>query len=201
VFERFSEPARQSVVYAQEEARDLGHASIGTEHLLLGLLREDGVAARALEALEITLDDTRAAVERLAGRGDVPGTGQIPFTPGAKQTLELALREALNLGHQLIATEHILLGLTRVADGVTGQIFRERGLNDRLVRGVVAKLIVRPEPPGVVAGYRLAYRVVELGDAEALTVELLNELAADRWELVTVFGAGEGVRAVFKRLT
>ena len=111
VFERFTERARQVVVLAQDEARALKHNYIGTEHILLGLLREEeGLAARVLESLDITVEEVRAQVARIVGQGDEVTTGQIPFTPRAKKVLELALREALSLGHNYIGTEHILLG-------------------------------------------------------------------------------------------
>ena len=111
VFERFTERARQVVVLAQDEARALKHNYIGTEHILLGLLREEeGLAARVLESLDITVEEVRAQVARIVGQGDEVTSGQIPFTPRAKKVLELALREALSLGHNYIGTEHILLG-------------------------------------------------------------------------------------------
>ena len=112
MFERFTERARQVVVLAQEEARILKHNYIGTEHILLGLLREEeGLAARVLESLDITVERVRAQVVRIVGSGEEVTSGQIPFTPRAKKVLELALREALSLGHNYIGTEHILLGL------------------------------------------------------------------------------------------
>jgi len=201
VFERFTEPARESVAYAQEEARDFRHAVIGTEHLLLGLLREEqGVAARALEALELTLDDTRASVARIGGRGTMPVTDAIPFTEGAKRTLETALRESLNLGQELIGTEHILIALTREPEGVAGQILGEKELDDRLVRGVVAKLIVGPDPARPARG-AWEYRVAGFPEANALTTRLLQDWGAERWELVSAFPDGEGLRAIFKRRT
>jgi ATP-dependent Clp protease ATP-binding subunit ClpC len=107
VFERFTERARQVVVLAQDEARALKHNYIGTEHILLGLLREEeGLAARVLESLDIAVEEVRAQVARIVGQGDEVTTGQIPFTPRAKKVLELALREALSLGHNYIGTEH-----------------------------------------------------------------------------------------------
>ena len=118
MFERFTERARQVVVLAQDEARALKHNYIGTEHILLGLLREEeGLAARVLESLDITVEEVRAQVARIVGQGDEVTTGQIPFTPRAKKVLELALREALSLGHNYIGTEHILLGLVRENEG------------------------------------------------------------------------------------
>ena len=121
MFERFTERARQVVVLAQEEARTLKHNYIGTEHILLGLLREEeGLAARVLESLDITVERVRAQVVRIVGSGEEVTSGQIPFTPRAKKVLELALREALSLGHNYIGTEHILLGLVRENDHLTG---------------------------------------------------------------------------------
>jgi ATP-dependent Clp protease ATP-binding subunit ClpC len=123
VFERFTESARQSVVLAQDEARTLKHNYIGTEHILLGLLREkESLAARVLESLDITVEEVRAQVARIIGQGDEVTTGQIPFTPRAKKVLELSLREALGLGHKDIGTEHVLLGLLSEGEGVAVQI-------------------------------------------------------------------------------
>jgi ATP-dependent Clp protease ATP-binding subunit ClpA len=123
MFERFTPRARRTVVAAQEESRTLGHNFIGTEHMLLGLLTEpEGVGARALDGFGISLSGTRAEVTAIVGAGDGPVKGHIPFTPRAKRTLELALREALELHHNYIGTEHILLGLMREKDGVGAQI-------------------------------------------------------------------------------
>ena len=108
MFERFTDRARRVIVLAQEEARTLQHNYIGTEHLLLGLIREgDGVAAKALASKGVTLDDTRKQVEEMIGKGNATPNGHIPFTPHARQVLELSLREALQLGHSYIGTEHI----------------------------------------------------------------------------------------------
>jgi ATP-dependent Clp protease ATP-binding subunit ClpA len=124
VFERFTERARQVVVLAQEEARTLRHHYIGTEHILLGLLREEeGMAARVLVSLAITVERVRGQVVRIVASGEEVTSGQIPFTPRAKKVLELALRESLKLGHNYIGTEHILLGLTSEDEGVA---FRTR---------------------------------------------------------------------------
>lgn len=118
MFERFSDNARRVVVLAQEEARLLRHTHIGTEHLLLGLLHEaDGRAARALDAAGVTLDAARAQVERGTGKGLKEPSGHIPFTPRAKKALELSLRESLDLGHNPLGTEHLLLGLLREGEG------------------------------------------------------------------------------------
>ena len=159
MFERFTERARQVVVLAQEEARTLKHNYIGTEHILLGLLREEeGLAARVLESLDITVERVRAQVVRIVGSGEEVTSGQIPFTPRAKKVLELALREALSLGHNYIGTEHILLGPRP----------RERGrrrphparlrrrLGEDPQRGHPHALRPRRPPPGL--GLRLAAR-------------------------------------------
>ena len=140
MFERFTERARQVVVLAQEEARILKHNYIGTEHILLGLLREEeGLAARVLESLDITVERVRAQVVRIVGSGEEVTSGQIPFTPRAKKVLELALREALRLGHNYIGTEHILLALLEAEDG-TG-VLAGLGLDrDRVEADVVAAL-------------------------------------------------------------
>jgi ATP-dependent Clp protease ATP-binding subunit ClpC len=149
MFERFTERARQVVVLAQHDARALGHNYIGTEHLLLGLLREEqGLGARVLVALGVTVEGTREQVARIVGMGDESGaTGQIPFTPRAKRTLELALRESLALGHDYIGTEHVLLGLIAGSDGVAAQILADAGVKPGDVRGaVLAMLEGRPLP-------------------------------------------------------
>lgn len=125
MFERFTEQARQVVVFAQEDARTLRHNYIGTEHLLLGLLREGGAAARALEPFGVTHEDVQAQVARIVGQGDAVTTGQIPFTPRAKRVLELSLREALNNNYNYIGPEHVLLGLLREGDGVGARILMD----------------------------------------------------------------------------
>ncbi len=138
MFERFSERARQVVVLAQDEARSLKHNYIGTEHLLLGLFREEeGIAARALESLGLTLEEVRAQVARIVGEGDEVAGGQIPFTPRAKKVLELSMREALSLGHNFIGTEHILLGVARENEGVAARILLDLGADDEKIRGAV----------------------------------------------------------------
>ena len=143
MFERFTERARQVVVLAQDEARVLKHNYIGSEHVLLGLLRaENGIAARALASLGITVDEARAQVIRIVGRGAEDSPGQLPFSPRAKQTLERALREALSLGHRYIGTEHILLGLVTVADGVAARVFEALDAEPEEVRARVLQLVV-----------------------------------------------------------
>ena len=133
------------VVLAQEEARALGHNYIGSEHILLGLLREDeGLAARVLESLDITLERVRAQVERIVSRGDEVAAGPIPFTPRAKRVLELAHGEALSLGHNYIGTEHILLGLTREDEGVATRILLDFEADSETVRNEVLRMLSGP---------------------------------------------------------
>ena len=145
MFERFTERARQVVVLAQDEARALKHNYIGTEHILLGLLREEeGLAARVLEQLDITVEEVRAQVARIVGQGDEVTTGQIPFTPRAKKVLELALREALSLGHNYIGTEHILLGLVRENEGVAARILLDFDADAEKIRNEIIRMLSGP---------------------------------------------------------
>ena len=142
MFEKFTDRARQVVVLAQEEARMLSHDYIGTEHLLLGLIHEgQGVAARALESLGISLEDVRRNVEEMIGRGQHELSGHIPFTPRAKKVLELSLRESQQLGHDYIGTEHILLGLIREGEGVAAQVLVKLGADLNRVRQQVLQLL------------------------------------------------------------
>ncbi|MGL5406721.1 MAG: ATP-dependent Clp protease ATP-binding subunit [Propionibacteriaceae bacterium] len=142
MFERFTDRARRVVVLAQDEARMLNHNQIGTEHILLGLIREgEGVAAKALEALDISLEAVRAQVEEIIGRGQQAPTGHIPLTPRAKKVLELSLREALQLNHSYIGTEHILLGLIREGEGVAAQVLVKLGADLDTVRNQVVQLL------------------------------------------------------------
>ncbi|MGB3682119.1 MAG: ATP-dependent Clp protease ATP-binding subunit [Rubrobacteraceae bacterium] len=142
MFERFTERARKVVVLAQEEARHFNHNYIGTEHLLLGLLREDeGVAARALASLNVTLDEVREQVESIVGYGEEGTGGQAPFTPRSKKVLELALREALQLGHNYIGTEHILLGLVRESEGVAARVLNNLDVDPDKVRREVVRML------------------------------------------------------------
>ncbi|GAA2009816.1 ATP-dependent Clp protease ATP-binding subunit [Nocardioides kribbensis] len=142
MFERFTDRARRVVVLAQEEARMLSHNYIGTEHILLGLIHEgEGVAAKALESLDISLEAVRAQVEEIIGQGQQAPSGHIPFTPRAKKVLELSLREALQLGHSYIGTEHILLGLIREGEGVAAQVLQKLGADLNRVRQQVIQLL------------------------------------------------------------
>src|SRR5919112_1989498 len=152
MFERFTERARQVVVLAQDEARALKHNYIGTEHILLGLLREEeGLAARVLESLDITVEEVRAQVVRIVGQGDEVTTGQIPFTPRAKRVLELTLREAVFLGHNHIGTEHILLGLVREGEGVAARVLLDFDADAERIRNQIIRMLGGPlgrEAPG-----------------------------------------------------
>ncbi|MEA2972374.1 MAG: ATP-dependent Clp protease ATP-binding subunit ClpC [Actinomycetota bacterium] len=143
MFERFTDRARRVVVLAQEESRLLNHNYIGTEHLLLGLIHEgEGFAAQALERLGVSLERVRAEVEEIIGQGASSPSGHIPFTPRAKKVLELSLREALELGHNYIGTEHILLGLLREGEGVAAQVLVVRmGADLGRVREVVVDMV------------------------------------------------------------
>jgi len=157
MFQRFTDRARRVVVLAQEEARNLNHDWIGTEHILLGLIREgEGVAAKTLESLEIGLDAVRQQVEQMIGQGQQAPPGHIPFTPRAKKVLELSLREAQQLGHNYIGTEHLLLGLIREGDGVAARVLVMLGADlDRVRRQVVQLLqgyrAEKPVPAGSAA--------------------------------------------------
>jgi len=158
MFERFTDRARRVVVLAQEEARMLNHNYIGTEHILLGLIHEgEGVAAKALESLGISLEGVRAQVEEIIGQGQQAPSGHIPFTPRAKKVLELSLREALQLGHNYIGTEHILLGLIREGEGVAAQVLVKLGADLNRVRQQVIQLL---------SGYQGKEAVTQGGPAE-----------------------------------
>jgi len=142
MFEKFTDKARRVVVLAQEEAKLLNHNYIGTEHILLGLIHEgEGVAAKALESLGINLDAVRDQVQEIIGQGQQAPSGHIPFTPRAKKVLELSLREALQLGHSYIGTEHLLLGLIREGEGVAAQVLTRLGADTNRVRQQVIQLL------------------------------------------------------------
>lgn len=154
MFQRFSDSARRVVVLAQEEARKLNHNYIGTEHLLLGLIQEgEGIAAKALEAFQVNLDAVRGQVVEVIGRGSSAPSGHIPFTPRAKKVLELSLREALQLGHNYIGTEHILLGLIREGEGVAAKVLVKLGVDlERLRNQVLKSLSGSGSAPGELSG-------------------------------------------------
>ena len=147
MFERFTDRSRHAVVIAQDEARRLGHGSIGTEHVLLGLIGEpEGLAARALQQMGVSLTALRESVEAIVGRGTANIAGHIPFTAPAKKVLELSLREALQLGHNYIGTEHILLGLVRLGDGPAAQALEQQAGSLAAVREAVMSELSRVAP-------------------------------------------------------
>ena len=156
MFERFTDRARRVVVLAQDEARELGHAYIGTEHLLLGLFREEGgVAAKALTSLGVSPEEIRGQILEVVGTGEGQPPGHIPFTPRAKKILELGLREARQLGHSYIGTEHILLGIVREGEGVAAQVLQAQGLSLVVVRRAVAETLAGYSTEAVeAAGFR-----------------------------------------------
>jgi ATP-dependent Clp protease ATP-binding subunit ClpA len=224
VFERFTDRARRVLVLAQEEARMLNHSFIGTEHILLGLLDEgDGVAAQTLESLDISIEAVRRDVELRVGPGKTAPTGPPPFTPRAKKVLELALREALQLGHNYIGTEHMLLGLLREGEGVAAQVLLSLGTNLSLVRVQVIELLTNytgPDPVGAsvtgptsIDGPRCPYCGVSLVDhlrhrtlestsassSQAASVEADEEAEPEAGSApgLSPPGPGEGVRVFF----
>jgi ATP-dependent Clp protease ATP-binding subunit ClpA len=184
MFERFTDRARRVVVLAQEEARMLDHNYIGTEHILLGLVHEeDGLAARALTELNVSLDTVRDRVEYIIGRGKQTPSGHIPFTPRAKKVLELSLKESIQLGHNHIGTEHILLGLMREGDGVACRVLEELGLSTNAVRQAVIRQISQRSPeslatslgPATTIEFRLKRIESRLGIAPSETLRSLDE--------------------------
>jgi Clp amino terminal domain, pathogenicity island component/UvrB/uvrC motif len=189
MFERFTDRARRVVVLAQEEARMLNHGYIGTEHLLLGLVHEgEGVAAKALEAMGISLEAVREQVETIIGRGEHTESGHIPFTPRAKRVLELSLRESSQLGHNYIGTEHILLGLVREGDGVAAQVLVKLGADlNRVRQQVIQQLHGHPAERRVRIGR--GARPGEVEDVIARIDSMDGRLTAiERW-----VGMGPGV--------
>ena len=186
MFERFTDRARRVVVLAQEEARMLNHDYIGTEHLLLGLIREgDGYAARALESLGISLDAVRQQVEEIIGQGQQAPSGPVPFTPRAKKVLELSLRESVQLGHNSIGPEHILLGMVREGDGVAAQVLVALGADLNRVRQQVIQLMHGYQGQDVpIAGSQLGERPPAVLPEDALArVNALDRrmTALERW--------------------
>ena len=186
MYEEFTDRARRAVVQAQEEARMLSHNHIGTEHILLGLIHEDGVAGKTLESLGISLDAVRQQIEEIIGRGQQQApSGHIPFTPRAKKVLELALREALQLDHKYIGTEHILLGLIREGDGVAALVLVRLGADLNRVRQQVIHLLQGHQGKvATAAGSRRGERALAglPDDVYARTDALDRRLAAvERW--------------------
>ncbi len=175
MFERFTDRARRVVVLAQEESQRLSHNYIGSEHLLLGLLAEqEGVAARALESLNVTLTAAREQVEEIIGPGQQTPRGHIPFTPRAKKILELALREALTMGSEVIDTQHLLLGLIDEGDGVGAQILQRLGATAQAVREAVARLISADPEAAEVTGPESGPRAVSAARRVGIRVDALT---------------------------
>lgn len=211
MFERFTDRARRVVVLAQEEARLLNHNYIGTEHILLGLIHEgEGVAAKALESLGISLEAVRNQVEEIIGQGGTSPSGHIPFTPRAKKVLELSLREALQLGHNYIGTEHILLGLIREGEGVAAQVLVKLGADLSRVRQQVIQLLSGYSGPGAQssgeAGKEGATTGGGSGDSASGSLVLdqfgrnLTQLARDK-ELDPVIGRSRETERVMQVLS
>ncbi len=213
MFERFTERARQVVVLAQEEARALKHNYIGTEHILLGLLREEeSVAAEVLRSFDVTVEGVRAQIVQIVGEGHEAQTGQIPFTPRAKKVLELALREALSLGHNYIGTEHILLGVTRENGGVAARILLELGVGPQPIREKIIETLGidvaalerlsksrrfrRPRSATTMIQPCWEYRVERCDRVET---QFLNDLGGEAWELVSVNPGADSLELIFKR--
>jgi len=201
MFERFTERARQVIVLAQAEARALKHNYIGTEHLLLGLLREEeGLAARVLASFGVTLEAVRAEVARIVGQGHEVEGGQIPFTPRAKKILELSLREALDLGHNYIGTEHLLLGLLREGEGVAVRILLDVGAAPGAIRDELLLLLggARGEtPPPRTLLWEYAVRTLE-GATETWPKQLTAWRRED-WQLLGVVEEEGAHRALLER--
>ncbi len=168
MFERFTERARIVIVVAQEEARRLQHDYIGTEHILMGLLREEeGVAAQVLASLGVTEELARAQIVKVVGTGDDVSSNQIPFTPRAKEVLEHSLRQSLSLGHDYIGTEHILLGVVAEGEGVAMRVLGDLGVDARTVKNAVVDGLFSPDTSQA-----------SLRQAAARAVEQASEIAA-----------------------
>jgi hypothetical protein len=204
-FGRFTEKGRSVIVLAQDEARALAHDYVGTEHILLGLLRlSDCMAARALARIGVDEQKIRTRVDEIVGRGSGTPPGQIPFTPRTKKILELALREALALRHDYIGTEHLLLAIVTEGEGVAARLLREQGVDAADVRGVVLTMLGRETQATFEIGFspepaERGYLAVDLeGPAEQWT-DQLNKLADEGWELVSLQQLEAGTRAVLRR--
>jgi ATP-dependent Clp protease ATP-binding subunit ClpC len=201
MFERFTDRARRAVVFAQDEARLLNHNYIGTEHILLGLIHDgEGVAAKALESLGISLQAVRREVEEIIGRGQRAPSGHIPFTPRAKKVLELSLREALQLGHNYIGTEHILLGLIREGEGVAAQVLVKLGADQARVRQQVIQLL--SSTGGGEAGARARLVRMTVPDDLRQLEEQLSQLRQQKQDAIDTqdFEKAAGLRDAEKQL-
>ncbi len=215
MFERFTDRARRVIVLAQDEARELNHNYIGTEHILLGLISEgDGVAAKALESMGISLEAVRAEVEEIIGRGAQPPSGHIPFTPRAKKVLEYSLREALQLGHKYIGTEHLLLGLIREGEGVAAQVLVKLGADLPRVRQQVIQLLsgyqgqeseadggAQPGPVGATSGNRSTDTGQQSGSLVLDQFGRNLTVAAREGKLDPVIGRGQEIERIMQVLS
>ncbi|MFC1918262.1 Clp protease N-terminal domain-containing protein, partial [Chloroflexota bacterium] len=194
-FEKFSERARRVLTIAQEEARNLNHSYIGTEHILLGLVREeDGVAAKMLVNLGVGLGKVRSAVEFIIGRGEKPSTGETGLTPRAKKVIELAIDEARHLGHNYIGTEHLLLGLLREGEGVAASVLDSFGITIERAREEVTRVLSQGAPKSKVT--RTTSRTPAL---DQLGVDLTA--AARAGKLDPVIGRGKEIERVIQILS
>ena len=188
MFERFTDRARRVMVLAYEESRFLNHNYVGTEHILLGLLHEgEGVAAKALESLGVTLQAVRQEVGEIIGHGQQAPSGRVPFTPSAKKVLELSLREAMQLGHNYIGTEHILLGLTHDNEGVAGHVLVKLGADSNRVRQQVIQRLLPLAGLGARTGDDSL--LDREADARRAEVTALPADAPDRWERMARLGS------------
>ena len=208
MFERFTDRARRVVVLAQEEARHLNHNYIGTEHLLAGLLAEgEGLASKVLEPTGLTRDGVRTQIEERIGLGQREQHGHIPFTPRAKQVIELSLREALQLGHNYIGTEHLLLGLIRVSEGLGFDILRQSGVELDAIRLRVIELaadrpVIVSQPAPRLAGTK--YDAAQIRRILGGLLRASEALVADRWEYLHPASKGQGgarVREIYQHLS
>jgi ATP-dependent Clp protease ATP-binding subunit ClpA len=191
MFERFTDRARRVVVVAQGESRKLGHDYIGTEHILLGILGAgESVAVQALESLGVSLEAARQQVEEIVGRGSHQVSGHIPFTPRAKKVLELSLREAIQLGHNHIGTEHIMLGLIREGEGVAAQVLTRLGADLNRTRQQVIRLLHGPQAAETVSEYsRSLRRPGGPGGLDAIR-DRLDTIAGQLAAIVSKLGIG-----------
>ena len=212
MFERFTDRARRVVVLAQERARALGHDYIGTEHILLGLIEEGaGVAAKALEATGLSLDGIREEVEEIVGRSQDVSSGHIPFTSDAKKVIEVSLRESLQLGHNYIGTEQLLLGLIRVNRGVSADILSRHGVDLDTMRQRVIEIVRGyedqsrpglPPPAPTLAGtkYNAGEIIVILGSL----LKSAQALVADRYDAMHPASSGNGgarIESIYRHLS
>ena len=194
MFERFTDQARRVVVVAQEESRKLGHDYIGTEHILLGILGAgESVAVQALASLGVSLEAARQQVEEIVGRGSHQASGHIPFTPRAKKVLELSLREAIQLGHNYIGTEHILLGLIREGEGVAAQVLTRLGADLNRTRQQVIQLLHGPQAAEAVAEYNRPFGRPGPGGLDAIR-DRLDTIAGQLGAIVSKLGIGGEAR-------